>query len=98
MMISHFVLRTTITCIVNEENMSNSIKKIGMPIVAITALALLLMMIAPTILSTGAYAIPPIEITREGGVHFPSGDTQKLTASQTTSTFNVATEAIIASK
>src|SRR5215208_1168607 len=47
--------------------MSEDIKKIG---ISTTAIAVALVLMGPAMLSTGAYAINPIDTTRSGGLHF----------------------------
>jgi hypothetical protein len=47
--------------------MSDNLKKIGIPTATV---ALALVLVAPAMLSTGAFAIPPDEVTRDGGLHF----------------------------
>jgi hypothetical protein len=61
------VLDCVITLVVsrNRGNMSEDIKKIGIPT---TAIGMALLMIAPA--SLGAFAVGPIETTRSGGLHF----------------------------
>lgn len=48
--------------------MPDSIKKLG--IRTGTIASAIMLMIVPAILSTGAFAVPPDEITRDGGLHF----------------------------
>jgi hypothetical protein len=52
--------------------MSENLKKIGIPIATIASA---IMLLAPAILSTGAFAIDPITTTKDRGLHFV-GDPQ----------------------
>jgi len=70
--------------------MSKDIKKIGIPIAAI---AVALVLIAPAMLSTGAFAIDPIDTTRDGDLHFvgsPQLTVDKTDGATLTATGDVA--------
>ena len=64
------VTNRVLTLVVTNKrgNMSEAIKKIGIPTATIASA--LLLVIAPAILSTGAFAIAPTEVTQTGGLHF----------------------------
>lgn len=62
--------------------MSENLKKIGIPLATIASA---IMLLAPAILSTGAYAVAPTTTTRDGGLHFVAGtvDLQRTDGSLT---------------
>ena len=96
LIVSNRVLTLVVTN--KRGNMSEAIKKIGIP--TATIVSALLLVIAPAILSTGAFAIAPTEVTQTGGLHFVGqpdlqvnkefGENGRVTSASLTATGEVA--------